>query len=86
VEYFLITFQSTHQYMKAEKTLKDLDYDCTLLHIPSEISADCGLGLKFSSSLDHKKLKKIIMTADINFDGLYYIKKGDNEKNIEKVE
>lgn len=85
MEYFLITFQSTHQYMKAEKILKDLNYDCTLLHIPSEISADCGLGLKFSSSLDNNKLKKIIMLTGINFDGIYYIKNKENEKNIEKV-
>ena len=85
MEYYLITFESTHHYMRAEKLLDDMDYEFELLNIPPEISADCGLGLKFTSVVDYDKVHTIIKRDGIQIEGLYYIDKKDSEKNIEKI-
>lgn len=85
MNYYLLVFQSTHQYMRAEKLFDDLDYDFELYNIPPEISADCGLGLKFENLVDEDKVFKIIKRSGIEIDGLYHIEKEDTGKNIEKI-
>ncbi len=71
--------------MRAEKLLDDMDYEFELLNIPPEISADCGLGLKFPKVVDYEKVHTIIKRDGIQIEGLYYIEKEDKEKNIEKI-
>lgn len=85
MDYYLITFKSTHHYMRAEKLLDDLDYDFELFNIPPEISADCGLGLKFKSVVDYNKVHTMVKRDGIEIEGLYFIDQEDNEKNIEKI-
>ncbi len=85
MNYYLLVFQSTHQYMRAEKLFDDLDYEFELYNIPPEISADCGLGLKFEKTVDYEKIFKIIKRSGIEIDGLYHIEKEDVGKNIEKI-
>jgi len=83
--YYMLTFQSTHHYMRAEKLFDDLDYEFELANIPPEISADCGLGLKFDSAVDEEKVYTIIKRSGIEIDGLYYIEKNDQNKDLEKI-
>lgn len=83
--YYMLIFQSTHHYMRAEKLFEDLDYEFELANIPPEISADCGLGLKFETRVDQEKLYTIIKRSGIEIEGLYHIEKVDQVKNLEKI-
>lgn len=71
--------------MRAEKLLDDMDYEFELLNLPPEISADCGLGLKFALEVDYDKVDKFIKRDGIQIEGFYYIEKTGNGKNIEKI-
>jgi len=71
--------------MRAEKLFDDLDYEFELYNIPPEISADCGLGLKFEKTVNQDKVFKIIKRSGIEIDGLYHIQKESAGKNIEKL-
>jgi hypothetical protein len=71
--------------MRAEKLLDDMDYEFELKNIPPEISADCGLGLKFASVVNYEQVYKFLARDGIEIEGLYYIDKQDKEKNIDKI-
>ncbi len=45
-EFYVITFDSTHKAIKTEKITKE-KLDVELIPTPREISASCGLSLKF---------------------------------------
>lgn len=44
MRYVLITFESTHEAIKIEKALRDLDVE--MIPTPRQLSASCGLSLK----------------------------------------
>ncbi len=46
-------FHSIHRVMKAEKVLQDRQVDFTLIPVPRQLSADCGMAICFSASLRH---------------------------------
>ena len=46
----LFTFNSTHQAILMEKTLKENGYETRLIPIPRSISASCGLAAKVLES------------------------------------
>lgn len=43
----LAIFGSTHQVLKAERVLEELGYSVKMVPMPPEISADCGVALRF---------------------------------------
>jgi len=45
-EFYVVTFDSTHKAIKTEKITKE-KLDVELIPTPREISASCGLSLKF---------------------------------------
>ncbi len=47
-------FHSVHRVMKAEKILKQNQLDILLIPVPRELSADCGLAIRFALSLRHE--------------------------------
>lgn len=51
-----MTFESIHYVMKAEKLLKQNEYEVVLIPVPRKISSDCGVSLKlFCDSIQEVK-------------------------------
>ncbi len=44
-------FHSVHRVMKAEKILKEQQFKFLLIPVPRQLSADCGLAIRFSLEL-----------------------------------
>ncbi len=44
-------FHSIHRVMKAEKILKEAGLDVLLIPVPRELSAECGMAIRFPRSL-----------------------------------
>jgi hypothetical protein len=42
------TFDNTHHALRFEKTLKENDIKLTIMPVPREVSASCGLSVKFN--------------------------------------
>ena len=47
----IATFQSTHMVLKAEKVLKEAGVaDVRLVPVPSQVSSDCGITVRFAAA------------------------------------
>ena len=66
----LFTFNSTHQALMSEKTLKELGYGVRLIPVPRNISASCGLAARISIS-DFEAVNELINTWGIKIAGIY---------------
>jgi hypothetical protein len=44
-------FHSIHRVMKAEKILQAMQQDVLLIPVPRQLSADCGMALRFHGDL-----------------------------------
>jgi hypothetical protein len=47
----VVLFLSVHHALRAEKLLKAADIPCKLIPVPRHLSSDCGVCLRFDSSL-----------------------------------
>lgn len=50
MSYVLISFESPHYTIKADKALDELSISKAVYPIPREISRDCGMGLRLHQS------------------------------------
>jgi len=44
--HWVITFESVHYVMKAEKVLKDNGFEVALISTPRKFSSDCGMAIE----------------------------------------
>lgn len=63
-------FQGIHRVMKAEKILKEAGVEMLLIPAPRELSADCGLAIRFSPELRDQVLQ-ILEKTDLTPTELY---------------
>lgn len=79
----LITADSTHKIMKLEKLILEKDIKVRIIPVPKEITASCGLSIKFDLSfLD--KIKLLLPENSPDF-SLYTVEKSGLKKNIIKL-
>jgi hypothetical protein len=57
-------FHSIHKVMKAEKTLKLEGADILLIPVPRQLSADCGLAIRYSEE-EKEKVEGILCRAGL---------------------
>ncbi|RKD32067.1 DUF3343 domain-containing protein [Thermohalobacter berrensis] len=82
--YYVIAFDSTHHAIKAEKKLKERKVDIKTIPTPREITASCGLSIRFSGNfLDN--VKDVLSSDTFNIKGLYRFLKTKDKKIVEKV-
>lgn len=61
-DFFILSFDSTHHAIRAEKLLKKAGLKIEILATPRDITASCGLSVKFHP--DHiEKVKEVIDTG-----------------------
>ena len=53
---FVAIFHSIHKVLKAEKILKSAHVDFLLIPVPRQLTADCGLALRFSPEVKDELL------------------------------
>ena len=53
---FVAIFHSIHRVLKAEKILKQAKVDFLLIPVPRQLTADCGLALRFSPEVKDELL------------------------------
>ncbi|WP_315110957.1 DUF3343 domain-containing protein [Clostridium intestinale] len=81
VEIFsLITFDSTHSAIRAEKELMN-DINVRIIPVPREISSGCGLSLKLDTN-NIDKAREILISKNIKTSGYYFIKKIGLSKEV----
>ncbi|AGK95473.1 DUF3343 domain-containing protein [Clostridium pasteurianum] len=80
----LITFNSTHSTIRAEKELLSMGIKVKVIPVPTEITSSCGLSIKISLD-DLRKARKILLKEKIQVSGYYYIKKTGLIKEIRAI-
>ena len=77
---FLAVFNSAHRVMKAENILKRCGLAILLIPAPRALSTDCGLAIRFDSSLRDSVLEAL--TAEKLLPTFIYIKNSDSHYEI----
>lgn len=81
----LFTFSSTSQALKAEKVLKSFQADFLLIPTLREISASCGLSVRFApENLEHYFHE--LLENEVSIEGVYHVEKEGKKKQIQKIE
>ncbi|SCX81966.1 DUF3343 domain-containing protein [Alkaliphilus peptidifermentans] len=81
---YVIVFDSTHSAIAAEKCLKDKKIPNEIIPTPREITASCGLSIRFN--IDSLKIiKEALQNGNISINGIYELKKQGNEKLVDKL-
>lgn len=83
--FYCLTFDSTHYAIKIEKRMKEAALNGVMIPTPREVSASCGLSLKF---LEEEKIAMIdlLEEEDRHRVSLYLIDRRDTTYKAEKVE
>lgn len=81
--HYVITFTSTHQAIKFERMLLP-NFDIELIPTPREVSASCGLSLKFTSH-DRAQLLEAISIENKQGIQLYIFTKNENHYDVKPL-
>ncbi len=82
--YYVITFNSTHHAIKAEKKLLDKNLDIKTIPTPREITASCGLSIKFPFE-DLEVIKATIKENLFDVNGVFQIMKTSTGKKAIQI-
>lgn len=85
---YVVAFDSTHHAINAEKILKGKNLDIRMIPTPREISASCGLSIKFNEDdLESimKTMETILGEKKILINGMFVIEKKDREIIVDKI-
>ncbi|WZL73123.1 DUF3343 domain-containing protein [Clostridiaceae bacterium 35-E11] len=80
-EFYVIVFESTHHAIKTENMLKS-KFSIETIPTPREISASCGLSIKFAPEVFSEIMGALDQEESLN---VFRIEKKDNNKVITKV-
>lgn len=79
--YLVITFESTHKAIKAEKTLDGLEIE--IIPTPRQLSANCGISLK-ALTCDLNKIKTLMGDSYGDMNQCYEVTSIDGIVNFNK--
>jgi len=82
--YYVVAFDSTHYAIQGEKTLKESGIDIKVIPTPREITASCGLSIRFNPQL-LEQVKKTIEEASLSIKGIYKLVKNESGRFASKV-
>ena len=85
-EMYIVSFNSTHHAIRLDKTLRESGIRATTLPTPREITASCGISIRFLYE-DIESVKKILNENSIEYKGIYRIKRLENgTKQVESID
>lgn len=82
--FYVVSFDSTHHAIKGEKILLDMGLKVRTIPTPREISASCGLSIKFSGDILNE-IKSGIENNSLLINGVYKIIREEGTKRALKV-
>jgi len=80
--YLVITFESTHKAIKAEKTLEGLEIE--IIPTPRQLSANCGISIK-ALTKDLNAIKSLMGTSYGDMNQCYEVTRLDDTMNFKKL-
>ncbi len=66
----IIVFESSHQALKAEKTLKRCNLTGRMIPLPRSFSSKCGLALRITSEMK-AQIEAVLIDNAIEYEGIY---------------
>ncbi len=84
-EMYIVSFNSTHHAIRTEKILNENNIRCTTLPTPREITASCGISIRFLFE-DIEVVKNLVGTSEVDYKGIYKIQRlSDGKKSVEQI-
>lgn len=84
-EMYIVSFNSTHHAIRLDKLLEESSVRVTTLPTPREITASCGISIRFLYE-DIEKVKNILTENNIEYKGIYKIARLENgTKEVENI-
>lgn len=84
-KFYVVSFDSTHHAIKGEKILKDSGYNIRVIPTPREVTASCGLSIKFEEK-DLGKIQTIIGNNELSIKGIFEIGKYEKGRLANKID
>ena len=85
IEMYIVSFNSTHHAIRLGKLLEEATIRATTLPTPREITASCGISIRFLYD-DIESVKKALNENGIEYKGIYKIKRLENgTKEVENI-
>ncbi len=84
-DFYIISFNSTHHAIRAEKLLVEAGLSVMTLPTPREIAASCGLSIKFEFN-DIEVINSIMKDNSIERRGIYHIFKKESKREAIKIQ
>ncbi|ABR46271.1 conserved hypothetical protein [Alkaliphilus metalliredigens QYMF] len=82
--FYVVVFDSTHHAISAEKQLKKEKIAFNVIPTPREITASCGLSIKFNAEV-LGTVQKVVEQENIAVKGVYIIEKLHDRKRVTQV-
>ena len=76
-EIYIVSFNSTNHAMRLDKLLIENSVKATTLPTPREITASCGISIRFLYQ-DIESVKNILIQNNIEYKGIYKITRIEN--------
>lgn len=64
MSYLILTFDSTHQVLKAEKILLLKEIPLAIIPTPKEFSSDCGMSIRIQSDRFQPEILEAILSEN----------------------
>lgn len=85
-EMYIVSFNSTHHAIRTDKMLSESGVTSTTLPTPREITASCGISIRFLYN-DIEKVNQILKENNIEFKGIFKITRlEDGRKEVSKID
>ncbi|QAT41546.1 DUF3343 domain-containing protein [Clostridium sp. JN-9] len=70
-KYYIITFQNTHQAIKAEEVLKVNKIICSVMPTPTMITRSCGISIIFKEN-EKERVISLVEHKQLEIKAMYY--------------
>ncbi|MGM0396427.1 MAG: DUF3343 domain-containing protein [Bacillota bacterium] len=84
-EFGILTFQSTHHAMRAEKVLINEGIKTKTIPTPRDITLSCGLAIRINTE-DIEAIKRLKDSGILDFKELHFLETADGERRLKKLD
>lgn len=84
-KFYVVSFDSTHHAIRADKLFKEHDLNVRMMPTPREITASCGLSIRFEET-DLDKVEEIISKEELAVKGKYEMNRKDGVRTAQKID
>lgn len=82
--FYVVSFDSTHHAIKGEKLLKEHNLNIRMMPTPREITASCGLSIRFEE-IELEEVKSIIDESGLSIKGIYEMRREQGVRMAQQI-